>query len=224
MAKRNPILRTWLDDSIIVDSFAGGGGASSGIEQALDRSPDVAINHDPEAIAMHAINHPSTKHYIENVWQVDPVAATAGKSVGIMWCSPTCSHYSKAKGTALDEESIKIRALAWIMVRWAAAVKPRVILAENVEEWEKWGPLHRRHTDDCPGVACVEGCTFGKRPKNRRTDISGPQYRTTRVLKDEGGPPTGARGAPGLLGVAWFAVRDHIDRGVLVVLDEEAIS
>lgn len=171
---RPPVLRTWFDDdAIIVDSFAGGGGASSGIEAALGRSPDVAINHDPEAIAMHAINHPTTRHYIEDVWSVDPREATGGRPVGFMWASPTCTFFSKARGGALSPEAIKIRALAWVTVRWAAAVKPRVIALENVEEFEKWGPLHRQHTDGCCGVACVAGCTFGTRPKNRRTGRDG---------------------------------------------------
>jgi DNA (cytosine-5)-methyltransferase 1 len=160
--KRPPVLRTWLDDAIIADSFAGGGGASSGIELALGRSPDVAINHDPEAIAMHAANHPSTRHFIENVWSVDPRVACAGKRVGLMWMSPTCTHFSKAKGTALCADSVKIRALCWIAIRWAAAVKPRVIFCENVEEFEKYGPLHRHHTDGCHGHACTKDCTFGR--------------------------------------------------------------
>lgn len=169
MAKRNPILRTWNDDdTIIVDSFAGGGGASSGIEFALGRSPSIAINHDPEAIAMHAANHPSTRHYIEDVWKVDPKVACEGKHVGLMWMSPTCAHFSKAKGTALSAESVKIRGLCWIAVRWAAAVRPRTIICENVEEFEKFGPLHREHTHGCEGVACSEDCRFGKRAKNPR--------------------------------------------------------
>ena len=180
--KRNPVLRTWLDDAIIADNFAGGGGASSGIEAALGRSPDIAVNHDPEAIAMHAANHPSTRHYIENVWQIDPKKASGGKPVGLAWFSPTCTHFSKAKGTALDEESVRIRGLAWIAIRWAAAVKPRVIMLENVEEFEKWGPLHRDHTDGCEGIACVEGCRFGKKAKN-------PRGRSGRISKHSAGCP-----------------------------------
>jgi DNA (cytosine-5)-methyltransferase 1 len=168
MSKRNPIIRTWLDDAIIADNFAGGGGASSGIEQALGRSPDIAVNHDPEAIAMHAANHPSTRHYVENVWEIDPARACGGKPVGIAWFSPTCSHFSKAKGTALDASSVKIRGLAWVAIRWAASVKPRIIALENVEEFEKWGPLHRDHTDGCEGAACAKGCRFGTRAKNPR--------------------------------------------------------
>jgi len=156
-APRTPVLRAFLDDdAIIVDNFAGGGGASSGVTRAMHslgiaKSPDIAINHDAEAIAMHRANHPDTKHYIEDVWQVDPHEACDGRPVGLAWFSPTCTHFSKAKGTALDESSIKIRGLAWVAVRWAAAVRPRVICLENVEEFMKWGPLHRQHTDGCTG-------------------------------------------------------------------------
>ncbi len=162
MAKRAPIIRTWLADRIIADSFAGGGGASTGIELALGTSPDIAVNHDPEAISMHRANHPSTKHFLEDVWRVNPRKACCGKRVGLLWMSPTCTHFSKAKGTALDAESIKIRGLAWVAVRWAAAVKPELIILENVEEFAKWGPLHRQHSPSCSGVACLKSCTFGK--------------------------------------------------------------
>lgn len=124
---------------IIVDSFAGGGGASLGIEMAAGRSPDIAINHDREAIAMHAANHPATRHYCESVWKVDPIEACAGRPVGLMWASPDCKHFSKAKGG--KPVSKKIRGLAWAVTRWAKAVHPRVICLENVEEFQTWGPL-----------------------------------------------------------------------------------
>jgi DNA (cytosine-5)-methyltransferase 1 len=124
---------------IVIDSFAGGGGASLGIEMATGRSPDIAINHDAEAIAMHAANHPATKHYCESVWKVDPVEACAGRPVGLMWASPDCKHFSKAKGG--KPVSKKIRGLAWAVTRWAKAVHPRVICLENVEEFQTWGPL-----------------------------------------------------------------------------------
>jgi DNA (cytosine-5)-methyltransferase 1 len=124
---------------LIVDSFAGGGGASLGIELALGRSPDIAINHDAEVIALHAANHPATKHYQENVWQVDPVEATGGRPVGLMWLSPDCKHFSKAKGG--KPVSKKVRGLAWVACRWAKAVRPRVIVLENVEEFQTWGPV-----------------------------------------------------------------------------------
>lgn len=156
MSKRPPIIRTW-SDAIIADNFAGGGGASSGIEAALGRSPDIAVNHDPEAIAMHAANHPETRHLIENVWQVDPVKACQGKPVALAWFSPTCTHFSKAKGSPLDNSSVRIRGLAWVAVRWAAAVKPRVIALENVEEFKNWGPLDRATSQP---IAARRGQTF----------------------------------------------------------------
>lgn len=124
---------------IIVDNFAGGGGASTGIELATGRSVDIAINHDPAAIAMHRANHPDTEHYCEDVWEVDPVKATRGRSVGLAWFSPDCKHFSKAKGGKPVEK--KIRGLAWIILRWAALVRPRVFMMENVEEFKDWGPL-----------------------------------------------------------------------------------
>jgi DNA (cytosine-5)-methyltransferase 1 len=124
---------------IIVDNFAGGGGASTGIEMATGLSVDIAINHDPDAIAMHKVNHPDTEHYCESVWDVDPVKAVKGRKVGLAWFSPDCKHFSKAKGGKPVEK--KIRGLAWIAVKWAIAVKPRVIMLENVEEFKTWGPL-----------------------------------------------------------------------------------
>lgn len=140
---------------IIVDSFAGGGGASQGILWALGRSPDIAINHDLEAIALHKANHPESLHLAEDVWKVNPVAACAGRPVGLMWLSPDCKHFSKAKGG--KPVSKKIRGLAWIAVRWAKAVKPRVIVLENVEEFQTWGPVLRDS-----GMPCKErrGQTF----------------------------------------------------------------
>ncbi len=126
-------------DEIILDSFAGGGGASTGIELALGRSPDLAINHDAQAIAMHAANHPATQHHCESVWDVDPVEATRGRPVGLAWFSPDCKHFSKAKGGKPREK--RIRGLAWIVLHWVNAVRPRVIMLENVEEFQTWGPL-----------------------------------------------------------------------------------
>jgi DNA (cytosine-5)-methyltransferase 1 len=127
------------DDELIVDNFAGGGGASTGIELALGRPVDIAINHDPEALAMHAANHPRTLHLCENVWKVDIAAVVAGRKVGLAWFSPDCKHFSKAKGGKPVEK--KIRGLAWVALRWAGIVKPRVIMLENVEEFQTWGPL-----------------------------------------------------------------------------------
>lgn len=128
-----------LPGELAVDNFAGGGGASTGIEAAIGRPVDMAINHSPEAIAMHRANHPDTKHFCENILEVDPVAACAGRPLGLAWFSPDCTHFSKAKGTQpLKKE---IRGLAWVVIRWAREVRPRVIVLENVEEFQTWGPL-----------------------------------------------------------------------------------
>lgn len=127
------------DSEIIVDNFAGGGGASTGIEMATGRSVDIAINHDPNAIAMHTTNHPNTLHYCESVYAVRPKVATAGRRVGLAWFSPDCRHFSKAKGAKPVEKAI--RGLAWIAIRWALDVEPRVMMLENVEEFKTWGPL-----------------------------------------------------------------------------------
>ena len=130
----------WLDE-IIVDNFAGGGGASTGIELATGRPVTIAINHDPAAILMHKTNHPHTLHLQASVWDVDPVEVCAGRPVGLAWFSPDCKHFSKAKGSALVDRNI--RGLAWIVLRWAGTVRPRVILLENVEEFTTWGPVRK---------------------------------------------------------------------------------
>ncbi|EID3011111.1 DNA cytosine methyltransferase [Salmonella enterica] len=124
---------------IIVDNFAGGGGASTGIEMAIGRSVDIAINHDPNAIAMHTTNHPDTLHYCESVFTVKPKIVTAGRPVALAWYSPDCRHFSKAKGAKPVEKSI--RGLAWIELRWGLEVRPRVMMLENVGEFRTWGPL-----------------------------------------------------------------------------------
>lgn len=124
---------------IIVDNFAGGGGASTGIELATGRSVDIAINHDPNAVAMHTTNHPDTLHYCESVYDVRPKVATAGRPVGLAWFSPDCRHFSKAKGAKPVEKAI--RGLAWVTLRWGLDIKPRVMKLENVEEFKTWGPL-----------------------------------------------------------------------------------
>ncbi|EGN5549999.1 DNA cytosine methyltransferase [Salmonella enterica] len=124
---------------IIVDNFAGGGGTSTGIEMAIGRSVDIAINHDPNAIAMHTTNHPNTLHYCESVFTVKPKIVTAGRPVALAWYSPDCRHFSKAKGAKPVEKSI--RGLAWIELRWGLEVKPRVMMLENVGEFRTWGPL-----------------------------------------------------------------------------------
>lgn len=126
-------------DEIIVDNFAGGGGASTGIELAAGRPVAIAINHDPDAILMHRTNHPYTMHLQSSVWEVDPIEVCAGRPVGLAWFSPDCKHFSKARGDIPVNK--EIRALAWVTVRWALDVKPRVIMLENVEEFQTWGPL-----------------------------------------------------------------------------------
>ncbi len=136
--RTSPQQNLWLEP-LIVDNFAGGGGASTGIERALGRPVDIAINHDPDAIAMHSINHPHTKHYCESVWDIDPRKVTNGQPVGLAWFSPDCKHFSKAKGSTPVNKNI--RGLAWVANRWAATVKPQRIMLENVEEFVNWGPV-----------------------------------------------------------------------------------
>lgn len=125
---------------LVVDLFAGGGGASTGIERALGRPVDIAVNHSPTAIAMHERNHPHARHYQADVWRVTPREAVAGHPVELLWTSPACTHFSKAKGTH-NPKSAKIRSLASVVIRWARDVRPRLIFLENVEEFEDWGPL-----------------------------------------------------------------------------------
>lgn len=145
-----------IKGELIVDNFAGGGGASTGIEMATGYSVDIAINHDPEAIRMHKANHPSTKHYCESVWDVDPIQACKGRPVGLAWFSPDCKHFSKAKGGKPKDKAI--RGLAWVALRWAGLVRPRVIILENVEEFKTWGPLNRSHRP----IKNKQGVTFKK--------------------------------------------------------------
>lgn len=130
---------SFLPHELIVDNFAGGGGTSTGLEQAFGRPVDIAINHDPKALAMHRINHPDTKHYCESVWDIDPIEVTGNQPVGLVWLSPDCKHFSKAKGGKPVEK--KIRGLAWIALRWASKTRPRVIMLENVEEFKTWGRI-----------------------------------------------------------------------------------
>lgn len=144
-----------FDGEIIVDNFAGGGGASTGIEIATRRLVALAINHDPAAILMHKTNHPYTEHFQASVWDIDPVAVCRGRPVGLAWFSPDCKHFSKAKGAALVDR--KIRGLAWITLRWAANVRPRVIILENVEEFQTWGPVRKGKP-----VKKLAGTTFRK--------------------------------------------------------------
>lgn len=145
MAERAPIVRLYADE-LIIDSFAGGGGTSEGIKQAIGRDPDYAVNHDAEALSMHAVNHPDTVHLCEDVWKVNLAKVVAGRPVGLYWLSPDCKHHSKAKGGKPVEK--KIRGLAWVAVRDAKLIRPRVIGLENVEEFSDWGPLDADNRPD----------------------------------------------------------------------------
>lgn len=156
ISERSLLEINMINGELIVDNFAGGGGASTGIEEATGFSVDIAINHDPKAIAMHKANHPNTKHYCEDVWQVDPVQACNGHPVGLAWFSPDCKHFSKAKGGKPKDKNI--RGLAWVACRWAGLVRPRVIMLENVEEFKTWGPLNRGHHP----IKTKQGKTFNK--------------------------------------------------------------
>ena len=168
-------------NEIFVDNFAGGGGASTGIELAIGRSVDIAINHDPAAIAMHRANHPMTKHYTEDVWKVDPVEACAGRSVALAWFSPDCKHHSKAKGG--KPVSKKIRGLAWVAVKWAKQVHPRVIMLENVEEFQDWGRLDKNNRPDPQ----YKGETFQRFVRQLEKNGYEVQYRLLRAC-DYGAP------------------------------------
>jgi DNA (cytosine-5)-methyltransferase 1 len=124
---------------LIIDLFAGGGGASLGIEAAMGRPIDVAINHDPIALAVHAANHPHTLHIATDIWAVKPHDVAKGRPVALLWASPDCTHFSVAKGGKPRKQNI--RSLAWTVVRWAHDVRPDVICLENVAEFRSWGPL-----------------------------------------------------------------------------------
>ena len=171
-----------INGELVVDNFAGGGGASTGIEMATGYSVDIAINHDPEAIRMHKANHPYTKHYCEDVWQVDPVAACKGHPVGLAWFSPDCKHFSKAKGGKPKDKFI--RGLAWVACRWAGLVWPRVIMLENVEEFKTWGPLNRGHHP----IKAKQGKTFEKFVR-QLTDL-GYEVQFKELIAADYGAPT----------------------------------
>lgn len=143
-----------LGDELVVDNFAGGGGASEGIEQAIGRDIDIAINHNGEALAMHAANHPGTMHYVEDVFALHPGFVTGNRPIGLAWFSPDCKHHSKAKGGKPREK--KIRGLAWVTLKWATFQMPRCIALENVEEFQDWGPLD----EDGKPIKAEKGRTF----------------------------------------------------------------
>ncbi len=146
-----PQLRlTALDQKIIVDLFAGGGGISVAMEMAWGRSPDIAINHNEDALSLHQANHPQTEHYVADVFEVCPKKATRGRPVGWLHLSPDCTHFSQARGG--QPRSSKIRALAWVGIRWAGQVRPDWISLENVKQFTKWGPLVAKR---CPKTGRV---------------------------------------------------------------------
>ena len=166
---------------IICDNFAGGGGASLGIEMALGRGVDVAVNHDAEAVAMHAANHPGARHFCQSIMSIDPREAARGRPVGLAWFSPDCKHFSKAKGAKPVEK--RIRDLAWIVVHWAEYVRPRVICLENVEEFRDWGPL----ADDGRPCPVQKGLTFQRWVKELRKRGYKVEWRELRAC-DYGSP------------------------------------
>lgn len=174
-----------LFDEIIVDNFAGGGGASTGIELATGRPVTIAVNHDPDAILMHKTNHPFTEHYRASVWDVDPYEVCRGRPVGLAWFSPDCKHFSKAKGGKPVNKNI--RGLAWIVLRWAGTVRPRVIILENVEEFQTWGPVRRGHP-----VKSKAGQTFHKWLSQLQALGYAVQWREL-VAADYGAPTTRKR-------------------------------
>lgn len=171
-----------INGELIVDNFAGGGGASTGIEMATGYSVDIAINHDPEAIRMHKTNHPSTKHYCESVWDVDPVKVCGGHPVALAWFSPDCKHFSKAKGGKPKDKNI--RGLAWVACRWAGMVRPRVIMLENVEEFKTWGPLNRAHRP----IKKKQGVTYRKFVS--QLQALGYEVQTRELVAADYGAPT----------------------------------
>ena len=165
-----PQFKRPIHGELVVDLFAGGGGASTGIEQAIGRAVDIAINHDPEAVALHQANHPQTRHFVSDVFEVDPLVVTDGQPVGLLWASPDCKHFSKAKGG--KPVSKKIRSLAGVVLKWVKALepsgrKPKVICLENVEEFQTWGPLVKRKvvTTDADGNTTE---TWGEWPCPKR--------------------------------------------------------
>jgi len=223
-----------IASELVVDLFAGGGGASTGIEQAIGRSVDVAVNHDHEAVSLHAANHPQARHLVCDVFEVDPRTVTKGRQVGLLWASPDCTFHSKARGGKPFRDRNRARrrrGLAWVVCRWAREVRPRVIALENVEEFQKWGPL----TDD--GTPCPEraGLTFRRwvaQLRNlgyavewrelRACDYGAPTIRKRLfiVARCDGQPivwPQATHGQPGTLPVkahklkAWRTAAECID-------------
>lgn len=198
-------------DDCFVDSFAGGGGASTGIEMATGHPVDVAINHNEAAIMMHRRNHPFTEHYIEDIWQVDPKTAVRGRHVRLAWFSPDCKHFSRAKGAALVDK--KIRGLAWVVLKWAAEVRPDVIMLENVPEFTTWGPVRK-------GKAVKKKAGQTYRKWLRQLHELGYVIETRRLCAADYGAPTirtrfhliaRCDGKPIVWPERTYAPRDHVD-------------
>jgi len=214
-----------LGNELIIDNFAGGGGTSTGLEAAFGRPVDIAINHDPEALAMHAINHPHTKHLCESVWDVDPIEVTGNQPVGLVWLSPDCKHFSKAKGGKPVEK--KIRGLAWIALRWVALTKTRVLMLENVEEFKTWGPLIQDEQGNWKPDPARRGKTFDSFVRQLRGHGYHVEYRELRasdyntptirkrfflVARRDGLPirwPAATHGAPNSPGVLAGKLQPH---------------
>lgn len=179
---KTPQLILPLAHELVVDLFAGGGGASTGIEQAIDRHVDIAVNHDPAAVSLHQANHPQTRHFVSDVFEVDPLVVTEGRPVGLLWASPDCKHFSKAKGG--KPVSKRVRGLAWVVVKWAKLTRPRVICLENVEEFQTWGPLTPG------GMPCPErkGSTFTR--WKRQLEVLGYRIEHRELRACDYGAPT----------------------------------
>lgn len=172
-------------NELVIDNFAGGGGTSTGLEAAFGRPVDIAINHDPEALAMHAINHPHTQHLCESVWDVDPIKVTRNQPVGLVWLSPDCKHFSKAKGGTPVAKHI--RGLAWVGMRWVALTKPRALMLENVEEFKTWGPLIVGADGNARPDPARKGKTFESFVRQLRTHGYQVDWRELRAC-DNGAP------------------------------------
>lgn len=188
-----------MQQPMIIDSFAGGGGASTGIEMALGRSPDVAINHSAKALALHAANHPEAIHLDSNIWDVDPLSVTQGRHVGLLWASPDCKHFSKAKGGAPRDRNI--RDLAWVVVKWAEFAKPDLICMENVEEFVTWGPVD----NDGQPIKELAGLTFDLWLRHLRKAGYKVQWRELRAC-DYGAPTIRKR---------WFLIARRDGRPIV---------
>jgi len=221
---------------LVIDLFAGGGGASTGIEEAIGRPVDIAINHNLEAVAMHLANHPQTKHYVSDVFEVDPLEVVDGLPVGMLWASPDCKHFSKAKGG--KPVSKKIRGLAWVVVKWAKLVRPRIIFLENVEEFQTWGPLDANNMP-CPRR---KGRTFARWKKSlenlgytvhhqedRACDLGTPTIRKRLFLvaRRDGHPivvPQYTHAAPGSLLVKSRKAKPYRTAAECIMWDQPAPS